>query len=181
MTITVPLDLITNETTRKHLLYLPRLAKLNLHLRHLSLALAAFLAALPYLTSLTLVVPVFSLDALLPFAGVNAGEQPLGELVIYALRLDDVEATRAYILRDERLGRICTLYGSGAGQETQLVYAPDGTVPMEVGGKGERKDAKGEVGGKGTGEIESEKEHWERTTRVKLFGGLVNVTMESRK
>ncbi|EIN11205.1 hypothetical protein PUNSTDRAFT_118714 [Punctularia strigosozonata HHB-11173 SS5] len=200
LTIGVPFDEVTNDTTRKHLHNLTRLTNLNIHVLHLTPAMAVFLRSLTQVRSLTLTVYAFSFHALEAFTFANMppsshtissngdGEgqehgQGLKELVIFALRIMEgqADAIREFIARDPHLSRMCTMY-AGRAKDAKLIYSPEIARAEEAAVAGPSEKEQGE-GAKATkdGESKNDQEHWERTTKVKFLGGLVELTMESRK
>jgi hypothetical protein len=197
LTIGVPFDEVTNETTRRHLLNLSRLTNLNIHVLHLTTSLTTFLRTLTQVRSLTLTVYSFSLSALEPFASVNTArrldgeDEGLSEIVIFAMRIMDsqTETIREFLASDPRLGQICTMY-AGRANDAKLVYAPEGAYRNEsavtgpsTGPSAGPQDHK-EPNSKDmatSSDSGTDQEHWERMTKVKFLGGLVELTMESRK
>jgi len=162
ITISVPFDRVTNPSTRNHLRNLPLLDTLDLSFAVLSPEMTAFLASLPHLTTLTIRVPsiTHSLTALPALSNLQ-------KLTIYTLLTPEQIPPVRTLLTEiaPALGEIATVY---AGRE--VVYAPTEEEALELARQAEREPER---------ETGSEK-HWERTTNLKMFGGLVGLRMESR-
>lgn len=165
----VPFDIITNSSTRTHLLRLPRLETLDLLFSGIALPMAQFLASLTHLKSLTLRAPTIAPYILEPF---ETSTQPLEKLEVYLTRVlpdDEIDTLRTALRHSDRLGPICIIF-MGPPDSRQVLYAPTEEAALALVAERDRQNAK----------TAENKERWERTTKLKLLGGLINLTMESR-
>lgn len=81
---------------------------------------------------------------------------------------DQLEPLRTLIRSDTVLASATTVFG---GADATVVYAPDEEVMLFLAAERERENV----------EAEKVEQRWERTTNLRLFGGLVGLRMESRR
>jgi hypothetical protein len=209
--ITLPLDKITAPSTRAHLARLPRLTTLNLTFSHFSLEMAQLLASLPHLKELKMrMVSLLPGPELLdPFSwggGAHTLEggpvQALRKLELHVLTKipeADLDRLRESLRWSERLKAVATVY-HGIGEEKEVVYAPTVEAVLELARQEEEEERRrlglGPESAQGAGQVgerqvqtsaqpakegEGEGKPWQRTTNVRLFGGLMNLRMEAKK
>jgi hypothetical protein len=122
---------------------------------------------------------------------------PLAKLEVHAVLLhaDNRAPLRALLAADPRLARVTTVFAGPADGES-VVYAPTEARAVELaleeqrgaeheevgegGRRGGKVRAKGEGGAEGSAAPAS-RDHWERTTNLRMFGGLIGLRMESRR
>ncbi|EJU01912.1 hypothetical protein DACRYDRAFT_116333 [Dacryopinax primogenitus] len=195
LTITLPLELITNPHTRTHLLHLPRLTTLTLTFSRFTLDMAQFLASLVHLKELSIRMPrLLGAELLNPLIAANTHAdnpgQTLSKFELHVLSrmpegiLDPLRSELGY----STLGAVTTVY-NGVGEYREVVYAPTREAVLALAQAGEeereREGEEGQAGapaeGEGGGEGEGRGRQWERTTNLRLFGGLIGLRMEAKK
>ncbi|KZO98400.1 hypothetical protein CALVIDRAFT_562306 [Calocera viscosa TUFC12733] len=188
LTITLPLDLITNPHTRAHLSRLPRLAKLAVTFSRFSLELAQFLASLEHLKELTIRMPrLLGPNLFEPF---NAGPQTLNGPVQQLTKLEvsvltkipeeTLDGLKTSLHFSDRLRTVTTVY-MGVGDEKEVVYAPTVEAVLALAEQGQQERREEEAADARGQDVGGRPQHWERTTNLRLFGGLIGLRMEAKK
>jgi hypothetical protein len=200
-------DIITTASTRAHLTRLPRLSKLELVLSSLTPELASFFTTLPHLRQLTLTLPALHPAQLGPWlspthpsrsvgvvppsnehivspSGPGDDKPPLQldslELRARTVQDDVLDLLRGILAAEPSLASITTVHRAGGGRSggqavdtyEQIVYAPEAAADLAADIAAQEQIAS---------EVEKRGDHWERTTYLKMFGGLIGIRMESRR
>ncbi|KDQ51882.1 hypothetical protein JAAARDRAFT_62240 [Jaapia argillacea MUCL 33604] len=181
LTLTPPFNLITNPSTRNHLLSLPRLRSLTIHLsQSLSLATSNFLASLPHIREITVHAHTATVSALAPFAQLQTAwaqteitEDTVLDAIPHLTSLTlhlrqilsdaDLEALKQWVSSTEsHLATITTIW-----LLKRPVYLPPNVDHVEE----DDDEAKWDRWQQSSGT--------EKITTLRLFGGLLGLRMES--
>lgn len=111
-------------------------------------------------------------DGVHPARGQHLRRLELHARVVHA---DHVEPLRALLAADARLAGVTTVF---AGADATVVYAPTEQAALALALDAER--GAGAAGGEAQAAAPVA-DRWERTTNLRLFGGLLGLRMESRK
>ncbi|KZT55941.1 hypothetical protein CALCODRAFT_484371 [Calocera cornea HHB12733] len=189
LTITLPLDLVTNPHTRAHLTRLPRLQKLAVTFSRFSIEVSQFLASLEHLKELSIRMPRLLGPGL--FEPFNAGPQTVEGRPVQALTKFEVnvlskipeetlDGLKTSLRFSDRLKAVTTVY-MGVGDEKEVAYAPtvEAVLALAEQGQEERREEQAEESVEQ--DANGRPKHWERTTNLRLFGGLIGLRMEAKK